>query len=543
MGEARKRQVQKFSVLRLRKNWCTNDVKLLSRVKESFSNFMLELAAQGKLPQWRFFDNLNSFAKRERFSFDNPVLPAELDLVPVEILYSDLYFVEDFDKLSKGMKKMLAQSKSRFITITDSEKVSSWIDEGKKSLGGGWINAGWVDFRGMPKAIRPALLSEMHVQLIKLSPSIISIAYAATPSELFSSQFEKILREPAQSDLRVGRWHWRRGLVGWESRPARARKAKQFEDLFLSANAELVRVLRFFVQCGLAMKGPLKEVDVFCRGDWESQSDAENEGETLSRKVRDVMSAVGHPGHKFFVFKNDWLEFYSIDRRSESQSCGYQIIVKRDSFNAMDRQRSAHEDLEHAIRSKLAFSYTELAPLISVEAFYRALLDNVFKVRDGMHPVLTSGSSGVAKVGRLRRAREKLYMLNALLFKETVVWNEYVDSWTYKRHLREIDVTLDAVLEAGKDKRESIASMFGGVISRLHQVFDKQMDIVRPSYNEIIGAANVELNHRLQILVLLIAVLGVLLALPADTLQNVFTVLVTTSASIYDLLLTSLAAF
>ena len=184
--------------------------------------------------------------------------PAGFELDLFRIGFADLYFTEEFDRLARGLSRLLARGP---ISERRTKSTEGWIRQaGDRS--GGSLNAGSFDLRQLPRRLRPTSFTEVGVWLIQLNPSLIVASFVVTPSPWVVDAFRRIFREPSGLDAYVSTISWRLRFVGGGIRAGHLVRRRERDELLLSPNAELTRLLRHYIGAGQAMIAPLASTDV-----------------------------------------------------------------------------------------------------------------------------------------------------------------------------------------------------------------------------------------------------------------------------------------
>jgi hypothetical protein len=419
----------------------------------------------------------------------------------LQIAFCDFYLPEEFDRLFAGLEGLRARcSELRFF---NDDRIREWIEEARHRAEGASLNYAYLDLQKLAPRKRPTLIEGVHVWLVQISSSLITATFIADPSQKLKEHFRRLATSDRSQQPDILRLRWNRGITRMQAYPAVAVRNIEYDELFLSANAEMTKVLRRYLGVGLAAEGPLQIVEVIGVdapiGELPTSYDRSDEDLPRWRGVS-FLHSLGGRMESWKSFSTSWYRLYPVQRDDRYDIGSYQMLVSAaDHPKSPEASATPYSD-DSSLRYSLSFVHYSLGALLATEAFYRRLRRSVLDVRNEIVPILYRGGQSRRR-RRLRYGQERIRRANELAYKEERVWAELKDapSWNWFDH--EV-----SELKTTEDKRLHLAEMTISAAVRQqmkdeHRFAKKQMSLIRDAYQEMLNYRVIETNDRLQRLV------------------------------------------
>jgi hypothetical protein len=261
------------------KNWPPFAQSWKERLSLKFSDWVLRQATRLRKREKGVLRHLQFIAEKQEewITRDNDDIapPEGLDLELQKIIFYDIYSIEEYDKLERGIKKIRKNyplppsSLGRLFDINRDHK--SWFDKARiATFAAGMTPAGMPYFEGMKGKYGPRYSKYANLWLIGITPSFVCLTIIIEPDEKLKAAYSAIIKERASIDLKLtlpnikfGRStlrYWHRIGESWGN--ALHVRQRTLDELLLKANQEIVRILRKHIGAGLAVQGPLPFIEV-----------------------------------------------------------------------------------------------------------------------------------------------------------------------------------------------------------------------------------------------------------------------------------------
>ena len=472
------------------------------RLEVSITNALVGLARAGALPTGGPFRSIYHLTQRVNHlageTFRQTTAPQHWHFALMQIVFMDIYFTEDLDRLERGLGRLL-RMRGPFGHSPD--ELRSTFTEIRSGAGAGWKRLGGIDLTRVATAVRPTLLEEMQLWLYRISPSAVAVGIEARPSAAATQRFNELSSQPAEPERGITRFHLRHGITAmWES-PETQVRMKEYDEFFLSLNAEVTRLLRRTVGTGMALRGPVPHIEVISidrpRADlpaWQAGSDADD--------VLRLRTFLGLLGRSALVspYVNDWAEYYAIERGERRGHPCYQLLVSLPDHAALKKSWAPEVSVQD--------TYGEVIPFLALDGFYDDVWRSVLAARNTLAPILHQEGvrGGAPGLGAIHR---KMAHANYLSFRELRLWTEL--SERYRRALlRDVEFTRRAVgsgtepIGLGQDLLRQVDHM--------HALCESQLSVLRPSFAELLNYKALRADRTLQITVAVLAGISLLAA-------------------------------
>jgi len=246
------------------KNWVKDYHSIFNKYKIALTHWFGKKLLNDKKYRLRLFESLQFYSKRrEERKLSKTACPENIYIDLFSIAYVDSYFIEEFEQLEYGLEKIILKYQSSFNYHRDYDRVRKWILEcSSKSYGHGTYNIGWFSLKDEYKKEFKFLFDSFQIHLSHVSPSIISLIFIAEPSIIFKDKFHKIITTNAKEELNIKRISRKSGIASISFMPENMVREIEIDEFFLEANKCVVKFLRKNIGIGLALNGPLKNIEV-----------------------------------------------------------------------------------------------------------------------------------------------------------------------------------------------------------------------------------------------------------------------------------------
>jgi hypothetical protein len=487
----------------LRKAWPRRKFTWLVRRRQWASRSLLVWATKHNRPRGRAFQSIRVAAQHHlrTWFLDWTAAPPEWNVRLLQIAFCDFYLPEEFERLFAGLERL--RSRCSEVRSFNDDRIREWIDEAHHRAVGASLNYAYLDLQKLAPRKRPTLIEGVHVWLVQISSSLITATFIADPTQKLKEHFRRLATSDRSEQPDILRLHWNRGITRMQSYHAVAARNSEYDELFLSANAEMTRILRRYLGVGLAADGPLQIVEVVGVDAQigELPTSYERSDEDLPRwRGVSFLHSLGGRLESWRAFSTSWYRLYPVQRDDRYDIGSYQILVSAaDHPKSQEASATPYSD-DSSLLHSLSFVHYSLGALLATGAFYRRLRRSVLDVRNEIVPILyRRGQSRRRR--RLRYGQQRISRANELAYKEERVWaelkNNLSGSWL-DQEISQLKRTEDKNLHL---KEMTVSAVVWHQIKSEHQFAKKQISLIRDAYREMLNYRVIETNDRLQRLV------------------------------------------
>lgn len=243
--------------------WPRRKFSLTVRTRRSMAERLLRLAMSRRYKS-SFWSELAETADHFLVPSqgDQNALPDGVELVLRSVVFSDIYFAEEFDAAERGLRTLLRGARPAF-SAGNSDKLRSFFDRATSRIGAGgtWNLSGLQLERFNP--FPGTHIEHVHFLLSNPAPSFVVLVVVVTPSAKFRSSVGHLLSTQSHCDVDLSHVALRPFHQYFSSGSAVLRRQRELDELFLDLNAQIVRSLRRRVRAGMGMEGPLPFIEVY----------------------------------------------------------------------------------------------------------------------------------------------------------------------------------------------------------------------------------------------------------------------------------------
>lgn len=506
------------------KHWVAHRHSALNRMRLHLSRVLLRIAVRRPFSRFPFLSGVRDTAHHVADDMlELTAAPEGVALRPLRLLFTDVYFLEEFSALDRGMRRLLARARGR-STLFPHKGSEDWFVRATQRTSGGTRNVGGLDLTLLPRRLRPKLLCRAHVWAFHVSPSLISLTFSATPSEDFNLRFADLIHTDRLEEVQLA-YLWGMGFVGKSFCSAVLTRQAEYDELFLEANRELARVLRHYLGVGLCMEAPLPVVEVLATdtelGDllatWARD---DTKGAERTFRHADFLRSLGYPFRSRYA--NDWYQLYQVQRNEHYEIGAYQLLASIPAYRRSHTSTGTPEDVDAQIAHTLHYVAPHLGASVALHGFYRRLRAAVLDVRNGIATILHAQARRGSAIRKMRRGYRTISRANALAFRQERLWTELTDPQRRSFLTTDLDdLRRDALDEP--EERPTFGAGLWVTLEETHAFCQEQLTLLRAAFREVLDFATLQMNDRLQRLVLgltIVATVATVVALVPETLRN-----------------------
>ena len=517
--------------VRLRRNWPLQTPLGRRRYRLAASNALFSLARRWRWNCPAFIEHLRDVAERDErhHGLDHTAAPPEANVQITRVVFADIYLAEEFKQLIDGMERLYRRCGMRRFAF---HGRTEWTRKMSSRTRGGSAHFGYFNLQALPHALRPWAFDQLQVRLTQLSPSVVAATFVAVPSVAFTSTFKALTSADEKQLTEIRRFNLSYGVTSAQIWSGHERRRDEIRRLFLSANAEITRILRSYVRAGLAELGPLPSLEVF-RSDLPLQdieaacNPIEASTAVLNNRLSPFLRTLraAQLAYKRFVAPWYLIAPHEQDFDSTTTEVSYQLIASAPDHRRERSSRTTGGTDGDQLQASLQHVYDPIGPLIAIEAFYAQASAAALAIRNDLVPLLHGrGRMGTRRL-RLSTAHRRIARANGLTFREARLAAEVLnrDSWAwFTFDVRDLVRRADARINVAC---ASFAEVIKQTTTRQHAFFTEQMALIRPAYRDVLDYEGIEANDRLQRRVFWLTIVATLAAImsvvPDDTRRKV----------------------
>ena len=236
------------------RNWPGRQTPLKESLKRWINQRVLRLVTRLPRVKQGPLAELQMIARFGRpYKFERLAAPTSITLRPFCFTFVEFIFVDDFDRLKNGLKRLFRKSRSR---VAEGRRIDELFAQDQERYGcTSWYNLG--TFRLAGRYPTHTLVQDCHVELNCISPSIVCVAFHVRPTEEFHRHFQQVLSTNPHHQIVIETFSiFGRGFSTTAIQAADIRR-DHLLALYLKLNKEVVQTLRKHVGVGWSQSGPL----------------------------------------------------------------------------------------------------------------------------------------------------------------------------------------------------------------------------------------------------------------------------------------------
>jgi len=509
------------------KNWVKDYHSIFEKYKISLTHWFGKKLLNDKKYKWRLLASLQFDAKRrEERLLGKTACPENIDVDLFSIAYVDSYFLEEFEQLEYGLANIISKYGSSIGYFKDYYRVREWILEcSSKSYGHGTTNVGWLSLKSEHKKEFNFLFDSFQIHLSHFSPSIITLILIIKPSSLFKEKFQKIITSDAKQELNIKRISLKSGITSISFMPENMVREVEIDEFFLEANKYVVQFLRKNIGVGLAMNGPLKNIEVL---KLKQSLKIFPESTRYDRKefkiYEDFFKTLGKLFYHLPYF-TDWYNLYYINRSKHYAANNMQALLSEEDYKPKINENK-REDIDSEMFMHFTYILTGIGTLLSIEFLLDDLNTSVLNLRNKLTKHMLNKRITNIFTNSIRKNTMQYSQMNETHFKYQRIYNELDKELLKSFFSQEIeDLNRKKYKEEGK---EHFTVDIINSIERKTTFIEKQIQFLKSSYSDFIHLRFTKSNYNFQfvlvLLTIILTVLTILLVLQEETINTIKTV-------------------
>jgi hypothetical protein len=518
----------RFRPTRLLRRWPQFGRTRWERIRLSLSRYLFREALRREWKSPRALASITSVARQyvRRHESDRTAEPPAWQFRVLQIGFSDIYLAEDFDQLAHGLSRLRDAAVRR--RVFDTQQQDDWLRELKTQSGGGARNFGIFDVSLLPSQLRPRYVASLQVWVTQISSSVVVVNYIARPTKALTDRFRLLAETNRPEEAEIRRFSLVHGITRLHILLPENERRLEFDEVFASANAELTRILRHYVRCGMAMSVPLQQTRVVAFDQPVDQlPDSNFSSNTPHSQLRPFLRTLRYTVQPWSDFHASWYRLAAADgdRGHRRRPAEYVLLASSSSYLANGATRMAEVSDDDQMRHELEDLHRSLGVLASVEALYEHLRLAVLRVRNEIAPLLHSQSASRGKSLSLSRMQANQARLNELALREERVWAEVVQSPLWCRLAEGAADAVRAETAELHVSRASFAEYVKHIATMGHEFVETQVQLIRPAYREVLEYHALKANDKLQrrmALLTAVATVAAIAAVPESVILRVF---------------------
>jgi hypothetical protein len=466
-----------------RDGWVKNRYSVRKRINlklTSLSFFLSQKLPRIKLELFEFL----RFVSEHRTDFDafkNTTKPNSYLINLLMVGYSDIYFVEDFDSISRKIEKAQNKYNRNYIGIHDKNKIRGWFKDAKnKAFSVGTTRVAPFNFN---KIFKESWFEYITLELKQLSPSIVTLSIVAHPSEKTKKKFQDILATPVKNEIEITKFSVFKGWLPYIERPSTFVKKNEFSDLFLELNKEVSMFLRKTIGFGLVNYGPLPEMEVISIN--TSLSDIASFNASENKFGNNYFENMGwHLNKTIYKESNDCFYLYDIQRDEDYGYIKKQLMASIPEYQL--QKKIINDELEHSLKNHLSYYLFEFLPVLAVINSHKVLEKQILSFRNKL-------SIELKRLNFERNSFKNMIKVNLLHFELKRMNEELSDEWIQNWLFGDLSNTKRKDIQSSEEI--SIVKDFKRLIQRNLTFNEKQLQIVQTSFDEFLKYRSMSSNY------------------------------------------------
>jgi hypothetical protein len=502
----------------MKRNW----IKMIKKRKNTMSESILRLLKNFPDTPIPFFQNMkdssdDALCMRENLDIKILKAPDRLKVDIVQVGFSEIFFVEDFEQLQKGLNKLFKEFPAPVGTSNREEELNNWFEAiSKAGPQSEYKILGNLSFK---KNDVSAYFSGISLALYYYSPSVIILTMRGHSSGALKKRFSSLIRSSNKSELVIKKFGFSSGRISTKVTPGIRMRKQQLDEFFMEVNQAAIQILSRHLNSVLPRYGSIPMIEILetnldfrqipKEGNYEHlQSSKEIESSLL------FLESIGYPlGSRQTVYAREkWWFLHEISRKDKrcSNYIDYQIFVSETMFSDEQTKNSSTSPTDK-LRDKInaALLWT------SLRQFYTHL-----NTRTASAKQVLESSFGTRKKGfnrrNVSRSMSAILELNDLDFKHKIIQKMLDDHCDVLEHFNAGAISRDL----NEDPFKVLwVSDINSDLKRKGDSYEKQSSSLKIFYETLVSHETTLGNHELQSAANRLSCVAVLLAFLSVILQ------------------------
>ncbi len=510
------------------KNWPKPELSYIERLNIKFTNKLYQFALKKERDKG-LMGRINMQAKHNLRSINtisSNVSQFPSDLTLEEVVYYDIYPIEEFTNLRKGLSKIIRRYRypkgSLGLLMHRFDRANDFLSDLQKfKFRGGSCGAGAVYFS---ESSNFECIDSVRLSVAIINPSYICLILIAEPSKYFKAKFHEISKLAEKIDEKIifpnikyglsnlRNWH----RFGHSSGNIIDFKHRELDELFLQANKEIVKCLRNNIKGGMSMWGPIPQIEIISTNEKLDNvvTDIYKRNDlTDSQKQFDAyLEYVGYSSRRLKPYSMEGANLYKIHRSKHYNLSAYQFLI---SLNKSESDSEDNIAYRNEILSDLNYLYSNLCVSLSIKDYLQFISDNLFELHKRISKVLEKETSkGISLLG-FKKNISKTAKINLLKFQQNRFWHEITEQKTFSYlKNRMIEFRREAYnWEDDNDTSKIFLSDLEENTSNLKKSNDGIIEYLESANDQLLQLKNIVVGTRLQYAVVALTILLLVITL------------------------------
>ena len=465
------------------KYWIKPRYSLRKRIHLKLTPLLLALPYKFPKIKTKYFEFLRSVSEHQ-FGNEDWRYTRKPDDYLINLLmvgYSDIYFIEDFDSLSKKIIKAKNKHSRSWLKDSEGKNINGWLTDAKeRTFSRGSTRIGNFNFK---KENNIDWFDYISLELKQISPSIITLSILAYPSEKLKNNFLKIVETPALNELEFTRFSIFKQVLSYSESSGNFVKTNEISDLFLELNKEVTMFLRNNIGLGLAMYHPLPAVEVLSIN--KSLTDLTEFNEPLKGLSKSFFKNIGlNYSSTVYREKDDCFFIYDVRRENDYEYVRRQLLASTSDFLSSKTKNIDNVDSE--LRYHLSYYLFELLPVLAILNSHKYLEKQILKMRNKL-------SGDLNKLKFRQKAFKNMMRINLLDFQLRRMNEEYNNDHIQSYLFHNLNDTKRKEVKSSEEV--SMVKDFEFIIQRNSRLNEKQLKVLQNYFKELLEYRTMSINY------------------------------------------------
>lgn len=483
------------------RNWPHSRHGFWKKVRLQASNKALHYSLSVKRSKLAAIQSLQMHAQYvfDLHEQDLTACPEGIDVKVAQIVFGELYFIEDFEKVAGQLERLNRNLSPRFF-IREQGEIKKWFESVMaRSFPSGTMRLGpWLFSQKQPKKSSPSCKSIL-AELNHVSASLVSLAIIVEPSSAFDKSFQSIISKDSSPENDISGFNLFRGITRVSTSPAIKTRKSEIDDLILAMNNEVVTLLRSEINAGLCLVGPLPSIEVLTIdqpiGFFKTSADERRKDKRFRRGFWTGLGKELHSDHGYF---SDIFHIYKVIGRGHYELLRYQLVISQKDYKAGPGADNDFIKLKHHI-SYFVFG---LMPLIVVRHFVSNLQKKILAARNDLNPAIVEKATWKHVFPFLGKIITRISLINELRFQHVRLCAELADQFTRNNLISTVgEVTRQ---KYSQNDKGNLASDLFWQIDEANSFNVAQLDVLKSSYETLLTYKSAKATYVLNFILLVL---------------------------------------
>lgn len=492
------------------KNWINTYHSTFDKYKINFTHWLGKKLINNKEYKWRLLNSLQIHFKHiEEEVLLKTSCPDNIDIELFAIAYVDSYSLEDFEKLGKGIGKIITKYGNILHHFDKYDKVREWLSEcSSRTYGHGTYNVGWFNIKNNHQKAFNYLFESFQIFLNHFTPTTISLILIAKPSKKFKESFLNIINRDAKQKINIKKISLIHGIKSLAFTPEMLVRQIELDELFLMANKYIVKFFRKYFGIGMAQNGPLKNIEVLkLKQSLKIFPKTHQYDRKLLQPYINFFESIGKHFYHLPYF-TDWYHLYELRRSQYYNLNNFQILVSEEDYKHKFKDK-LREDISSEMFIHLTFVLQSIGTLLSIEFLLDNLNKSLLELRNKLTKNILKKRFSFSNINAIRKNTFQFLQLNETHFKYERIYNE-IDQELLKSFFSD-EINDLYRFKYKKEGKEHFTQDIITSIDRKTSFMEKQIKFLTSSFNNVVQITFTKSNYNLQIILVFLTILLLIL--------------------------------